>query len=58
MKVSNLMTPTPVTCLPSTNAAEAAALMLQGHCGILLVVENGKPLSMRYRRWEPCRRPR
>ena len=42
MKISDLMTPDPVTCLPSTNLAQAAALMLQGDCGILPVVENGK----------------
>ena len=42
MKISNLMTPDPVTCLPTTNLAQAAALMLQGDCGILPVVDNGK----------------
>lgn len=42
MKISSLMTPDPITCLPSTNLAAAAALMLQGDCGILPVVENGK----------------
>lgn len=42
MKISELMTPDPVTCQPATNLAEAAALMLHGDCGILPVVENGK----------------
>lgn len=42
MKISDLMTPDPVSCLPTTNLAQAAALMLQGDCGILPVVENGK----------------
>lgn len=42
MKIAELMTPDPVTCLPTTNLAQAAALMLQGDCGILPVVENGK----------------
>jgi CBS domain-containing protein len=42
MKISDLMTPDPITCLPSTNLAQAAALMLGGDCGILPVVENGK----------------
>ena len=42
MKISDLMTADPVTCLPTTNLAQAAALMLQGDCGILPVVENGK----------------
>lgn len=41
MKVSDLMTPHPVTCAPGTNLSEAAALMLQGDCGILPVVEDG-----------------
>lgn len=42
MKISDLMTPDPITCLPATNVAQAAALMLQGDCGILPVVENGR----------------
>ena len=42
MKISSLMTPDPITCLPTTNLAEAAALMLQGDCGILPVVDGGK----------------
>lgn len=42
MKISDVMTPHPVTCVPGTNLAEAAALMLQADCGILPVLENGK----------------
>jgi CBS domain-containing protein len=42
MKISSLMTADPITCLPSTNLSEAAALMLAGDCGILPVVERGK----------------
>ena len=42
MKISDLMTHNPITCPPSTNLAAAAALMLQGDCGILPVVDNGK----------------
>jgi len=42
MKISDLMTPDPITCLPATNLAEAASLMLQADCGILPVTENGK----------------
>lgn len=42
MKISELMTHDPVTCQPATNLAQAAELMLQGDCGILPVVENGK----------------
>jgi len=42
MKISDLMTSDPITCLPNTNLAEAASLMLQGDCGILPVVSEGK----------------
>jgi len=42
MKISDLMTPDPVTCLATTNLAQAAALMLQGDCGVLPVLEDGK----------------
>ena len=43
MKVKDVMTPEPRTCAPSTNLAEAAALMLDADCGILPVVDdNGK----------------
>ena len=42
MRISTLMTADPITCLPSTNLAEAAALMLTGDCGILPVVEGGR----------------
>lgn len=42
MKISSLMTADPITCLPSTNLSEAAALMLTGDCGILPVVDQGK----------------
>ncbi|HEX4915121.1 MAG TPA: CBS domain-containing protein [Vicinamibacterales bacterium] len=41
MKVSELMTPDPVTVTPDTNLAAAAALMLQADCGILPVVNHG-----------------
>jgi len=42
MKISQVMTADPVTCTPQMNLAEAAALMLQGDCGILPVVDSGK----------------
>ena len=42
MKVKDIMTGEPRTCSLSTNLAAAAALMLDGDCGILPVVENGK----------------
>lgn len=41
MKVRDIMTAEPRTCSPDTNLAEAAALMLDGDCGILPVIENG-----------------
>jgi len=42
VKVKDIMTPEPRTCAPGTNLAAAAALMLDGDCGILPVVEDGK----------------
>ncbi len=42
MKVKDIMTGEPRTCSLGTNLAAAAALMLDGDCGILPVVENGK----------------
>ena len=42
MKVKDIMTGEPRTCSPGTNLAAAAALMLDGDCGILPVMEDGK----------------
>jgi CBS domain-containing protein len=42
MKIKDIMTTEVRTCSPSTNIAAAAALMLDGDCGILPVVEDGK----------------
>ena len=42
MKVTDIMTGEARTCSLSTNLAAAAALMLDGDCGILPVVEDGK----------------
>ena len=42
MKISQLMTPDPVTATPDLNLAAAAALMLSADCGILPVVKNGR----------------
>jgi len=44
MKVRDLMTPQPRTCTPSTNLAEAGALMLDADCGILPVVDDKSKL--------------
>ena len=42
MKVRDIMTGEPRTCSPGTNLAAAAELMLDGDCGILPVMEDGK----------------
>lgn len=42
MKVSQLMTPDPVTATADLNLAAAAALMLSADCGILPVLKDGK----------------
>jgi CBS domain-containing protein len=42
VKVKDIMTGEPRSCAPETNLAEAAALMLDGDCGILPVVAEGR----------------
>ena len=42
MKIKDVMTTEVRTCSPGTNLAAAAALMLDGDCGILPVVDEGK----------------
>lgn len=42
MQIKDIMTGAPRTCSPGTNLAVAAALMLDGDCGILPVVDGGK----------------
>jgi CBS domain-containing protein len=42
MKAKDIMTGAPLTCSPGTNLAVAAELMLNGDCGILPVVDEGK----------------
>ena len=44
MKIRNIMTSEPQTCLPDTNLAEAAELMLKADCGILPVVDGERKL--------------
>ena len=46
MKVKDIMTGEPTSCSPATNLAAAAALMLEGDCGILPVVEDGKLIGV------------
>ena len=41
MTIKEIMTPDPRIATPTTTLAEAAALMLDGDCGILPVVERG-----------------
>jgi CBS domain-containing protein len=42
VKVKDLMNAEPRTCVPGTTLAAAAALMLDGDCGMLPVVDGGK----------------
>jgi CBS domain-containing protein len=42
MKIKDIMTTEVRSCAPETTLAVAAALMLDGDCGMLPVVENGK----------------
>lgn len=42
MKIKDIMTTDVRTCSPGTNLAAAAALMLDGDCGILPVMDEGK----------------
>jgi len=42
MRVKDIMTTEPRVCAPDTNLASAAALMLDGDCGILPVVDDGR----------------
>ena len=42
MKIKDIMTTDVRTCQPGTNLAAAGALMLDGDCGILPVVDKGK----------------
>jgi CBS domain-containing protein len=42
MKIKDIMTTDVRTCSPGTNLAAAAALMLDGDCGVLPVVDEGK----------------
>jgi len=46
VKVKEIMTAEARTCSPGTNLAAAAALMLDGDCGILPVVDDGKLVSV------------
>ena len=45
MKMKDLITPNAVTCSASTNLAAAAALMLDGDCGVLPVVDEHGTLT-------------
>lgn len=42
MKIKDIMSTDLRTCTPRTNLAAAAALMLDGDCGFLPVIEDGK----------------
>jgi CBS domain-containing protein len=45
MQIKDIMTPTVRTCSSGTNVAAAAALMLDGDCGILPVVDDEGKLA-------------
>ena len=42
MKIKDIMTAEPRTCSPETNLAAAAALLMDGDCGVLPIVDGGK----------------
>jgi CBS domain-containing protein len=46
MKVKEVMTEDVRCCLPGTNLAAAAALMLDGDCGMLPVLEDGRLIGV------------
>ncbi len=46
MRVKDIMTTEPRTCSPGTNLAAAAELMLDGDCGILPVMEQGRLMGV------------
>jgi CBS domain-containing protein len=46
MKVKDIMTKEPRTCSLGSNLAAVAALMLDGDCGMLPVVEDGKLIGV------------
>jgi CBS domain-containing protein len=46
MTIKDIMTPAPRSCSRGTNLATAAALMLDGDCGILPVVDDGQLIGV------------
>ena len=46
LKVSDAMTPLPRTCSPSSTAIEAALVMRDADCGVIPVVEAGRPVGI------------
>ncbi len=46
LKVSDAMTPAPRTCSPSSTAIEAALVMRDANCGVIPVVEAGRPVGL------------
>lgn len=45
-KVADAMTPAPRTCSPSSTAIEAALVMRDADCGMIPVVEAGRPVGL------------
>ena len=46
MKIKDVMTSNPLTCAPETNLAAAGELLLQGDCGLLPIVEDGRLIGV------------
>lgn len=46
MKIKDVMTSDPLVCAPDTNLAAAGALLLDGDCGILPIVDNGRLIGV------------
>ena len=46
MTIKDIMTSSPRECSPETNLAAAAELMLDGDCGLLPIVDNGRVVGV------------
>jgi CBS domain-containing protein len=56
MKVEDIMTANPVTCMPDTSLQQAARWMVEGDCGALPVIDaDNKPLGVITDRDITCR---
>ena len=46
MKIKDVMTPNPMVCSPDMNLAAAGELLLEGDCGILPIVDEGRLIGV------------